>query len=419
MNKTGLKIAFGLLGLSVGLFANYAEGIKYYQNGEFDKAFPIIEKEAEKKTNKAAEYRLAEMYEKGQGTEVDMKKSMFWYKQAASKYAFVAKKTKPKAESTFTERLSAQIGDDELKAGNEYALSKLDTDTPETKALITSMIDGDFFGIKPYHTNFILPVSYSKDKPNRVATSIPRRDLLPQFREYNENVEVKFQLSLKKDLSYNLFGFNEYITAAYTQEVWWQLYDESGPFRETNYRPEIFLTMPSSKSLDDSLGMKAWKFGFLHESNGQEGYRSRSWNRLYLTGMFQWDNLFLAARAWYRLPEDRKSDLFYAQALPLELLQTQASGDDNPNISNYLGYGDLNFGYLHGKHKFSLMLRNNFSTSNNRSGVEFGYEYPFFNSPNTNWYVQLFNGYGESLIDYNHNVTKASVGFTLSTGIFE
>ena len=65
MNKTGLKIAFGLLGLSVGLFANYAEGVKFYQDGEFDKAFPIIEKEAKKSDNKAAQYRLAEMYEKG------------------------------------------------------------------------------------------------------------------------------------------------------------------------------------------------------------------------------------------------------------------------------------------------------------------------------------------------------------------
>lgn len=412
------KVVYGVLGLSVGLFASYVEGVRYYQNGEFDKAFPIILKEAEKGTNKAAEYRLADMYEKGEGTEVNFKKSMYWYKQSASKYSFVTKKKKPQAERTFTERLSAQIGDDELKEGNEFAMSKIDTQTPETKALIKSVIDGDFFGIKPYHTNYILPVSYSKDKPARVAASVPRRDVLPQFREYNENVEVKFQLSLKKVLSYNLFGFNEYITAAYSQEVWWQLYDESGPFRETNYRPEFFLTMPSSKSLDDSLGLKAWKFGFLHESNGQEGYRSRSWNRLYLTGVFQWENLYLSARAWYRLPEDRKSDLFYAQSLPLALLQTQASGDDNPNISNYLGYGDLNFGYLYGKHKFGLMLRNNFSTNHNRSGVEFNYSYPFFNSPNTSWYVELFNGYGESLIDYNKNVTKASVGFSISTGIF-
>lgn len=411
------KVALGLVGLSVGLFANYAEGIKFYQDGEFEKAFPIIKKEAERGGNKAAEYRLASMYETGQGTELDMKKSMFWYKNAAVRYSFVTK-PKPKADRTFTERLSAQIGDDTMRQGNEYALAHIKAETPEVKSIVNSLVDGDFFGLKPYRTNFVLPISYSKDKPQRVATTVPRRDQLPEYRDFGKNVEVKFQLSFKKDLSYNLFGLHEYITAAYSQEVWWQLYDESGPFRETNYRPELFLTLPSSKSLNDSLGLKAWKTGFVHESNGQEGYRSRSWNRLYLTGLFQWDNLFLEARAWYRLPEDRKPDLYYAGLIPLQYLQAFSSGDDNPNISNYLGYGDLNFGYLSGKHKFSLMLRNNFSTNHNRSGMEFGYSYPFFNSPNTSWYAQIFNGYGESLIDYNKNVTKASFGFSLSTSIF-
>jgi len=411
------KVAAGVLCLSVGLFANYAKGIKYYQDGEFEKAFPIIKKEAERGGNKAAEYRLASMYEAGKGTDVDMQKSMYWYKQAAVRYSFVTK-PKPKPNRTITEKLSAQIGDDNMRQGNEYALAHIKADTPEVKSIVNSLVDGDFFGLKPYRTNFILPVSYSKDNPDRVSSVIPRRDMLPIYREYGENVEVKYQLSFKKDMSYNLFGLHEYITIAYSQEVWWQLYDESGPFRETNYRPEIFLTLPSSKNLNDSLGLKAWKTGFIHESNGQEGYRSRSWNRLYLTGLFQWDNLFMEATAWYRLPEDRKSDLFYAQLTPEALLQSEASGDDNPNISNYLGYGDLNFGYLYGKHKFSLMLRNNFSTNKNRSGVELGYSYPFFNSPNTSWYAQFFNGYGESLIDYNKNVTKASFGFSLSTSIF-
>ncbi len=411
------KVAAGVLCLSVGLFANYAEGVKYYENGEFDKAFPHIVAEAEKGTNKAAEYRLAEMYEKGQGTDVDLKQSMTWYKKAASKYSFTTKKAVTKDDS-FSTRLSAQLGPDSNKAGAEYALSKLDTTTPETKSMLKAFTDGDFFGLKPYKTNFILPVSHSKDKPDRVATATPRRDMLPQYREYGENTEVKFQLSLKKDLSYNLFGMNEYITAAYTQEVWWQLYDESGPFRETNYRPEIFLTMPTSDSFDESTGMKAYKFGFLHESNGQEGYRSRSWNRLYVSGVFQWDNLFMEARAWYRLEEDRKSDLWYAGLVPAALLQGEASGDDNPNISNYLGYGDINLKYLYKEHKFGLMLRNNFSTNHNRSGIEATYSYPFFDSPDSSWYVELFNGYGESLIDYNKNVTKASFGFALSTGIF-
>lgn len=70
MYKMGFnKIAFAILALTVGLLArdgNYAEAIKYYQDGMYNKAFPIIAAEAQK-DNKAAQYRLAEMYEKGKG----------------------------------------------------------------------------------------------------------------------------------------------------------------------------------------------------------------------------------------------------------------------------------------------------------------------------------------------------------------
>lgn len=423
MYKKGFhQITLGVLGLSAALLANaesYTQGLKYYEAGEYHKAFPLIVEEA-KKDNKAAQYRLAEMYEEGKGTNVNYKESSFWYKKAASKYSFVEKKVfPPKSASTFSKRLSAQVGQDSVEAGNEFALSKIETDTPETKKLFTSLFDGDFFGIQPYYANYLLPVSYSKDKPRRVSSTVPLQELAASpYAQYGENTEVIFQLSLKKDLSFNLFGWNEFITAAYTQKVWWQLYDDSGPFRETNYQPEIFMTIPTSQRIDDAIGLKAVKLGFIHESNGQEGYRSRSWNRLYATGMWQSGNLFVAARAWYRLDEDKKSDAYYAgDNLTLDQIIAQSDGDDNPDIHDYLGYGDIKMDYLYGKHQFGLLLRNNLDFDDNRGAVEFNYSYPLFDSPYTSLYVKLFNGYGESLIDYNINVTKASIGFSFSNGL--
>lgn len=409
------KIVLGVLGLSVGLFANYSEGLKYYQAGEYDKAFPIVLEESKKGANKAAQYRLAEMYEKGLGTKVDYKKSSFWYKAAASKYSFSAPKKTTETDSDFMDNLNSQlVSDNTLKAGNEFALGKVDTNTPETKSLMASLFDGDFFGLTPHKANYLLPLSYSKDKPNRVSPILGNTGLT-----YNENMEVVFQLSLKKQLSYNLFGWNEFIVAAYTQKVWWQLYDESGPFRETNYQPEIYMTVPTSQSLDDSIGLKAVKLGFIHESNGQEGYRSRSWNRLYADGVWQWDNLFLSTRVWYRIKEDAKPDWYYEQTEtdPL-IIQQYSDGDDNPDIEDYLGYGDIKLDYLYGKNHFGLMLRNNLDFDDNKGAVELTYSYPFFNSPDSSWYVKVFTGYGESLIDYNVDVTKASFGFSFSDGLF-
>ena len=419
------KIAFVLLALTVGLMAGmeYAQGIKHYEAGEYDKAFPIVLKESKKGSNKAAQYRLAKMYENGLGTKVDYKESTYWYKKAASKYAFIDKKKAVDTDSSFMTRLDSQFSSDNTRAGNEFALAKIDTTTPETKSLLTSLIDGDFFGLTPYKANYLLPLSYAKDKPRHVSPLIHPNNIpsaLEPYTHYNENLEVEFQLSLKKQISYDLFGFNEYIFAAYTQKVWWQLYDDSGPFRETNYQPEIFVTIPTSQSLDDSIGLKAVKLGFIHESNGQEGYYSRSWNRLYATGVWQWSNLFLSTRAWYRIKEDRKSDAYYNGDLgnDLEAIIAESDGDDNPDILDYMGYGDIKIDYLYGKSQFGLLYRNNLDFDHNKGAVEFNYSYPLFNSPNTFWYIKLFNGYGESLVDYNRNVTKASFGFSFSGGLF-
>ena len=407
------KITLTFLAVSVGLFANYAEAVNYYNAKEYSKAFTIVLKEANSGDNKAAEYRLATMYEKGEGTKVDLKKAMFWYKSSASKYSYVTELDSKTEPTTIVQKLKKQINNDELSSGQEFALGKIDTNTKETKRLFSNLLDSEIFGLEPYKTNYIMPFSYAKDKPRRISV-YP----LDKNQYYNENTEVEFQFSLKKEISYNLFGFNEYIYAAYTQKVWWQLYDESGPFRETNYMPEFYVTLPTSKTIDEAIDLKTVSLGFIHESNGQEGYKSRSWNRLYLSGLWQWDNLFVSARVWYRLEEDRKSDAYYAGTLTQEEVASESSGDDNPDILDYMGYGDINIAYLYERHKFNLMLRNNFDFDDNKYAVEFAYSYPLFESDNTFVYAKIFTGYGESLIDYDRDVTKVSFGFAFGENLF-
>ena len=409
-----------LLLLPTGLLAdekNYLQGVEYLDAKDYSKAFPIILKEA-RANNQEAQYRLAEMYANAQGTQADFEQAAYWYKQAASAYVYVDKENVQDTNSSYWSDISSQIGNDSIRAGNEYTLAKLDVNTPETKRLLASYQSGGFFGLQAYQTNFILPISYGKAKPPRVSSSIHPNNYTPAmepYTDYDKNMEVEFQLSLKKLMSYNLFGLHEFIYAGYTQKVWWQLYTDSGPFRETNYLPELFVTVPTLQKVDDTTGLKAIKLGFLHESNGQEGYRSRSWNRLYATGVWQWGNLFLETRAWYRLNEDEKSEGYY-EGLTAD---PNESGDDNPDIEKYLGYGDLKLGYLYGNSQFGMLIRNNLRLSgDNKGAIELNYTYPMFRSPNTFLYVKLFNGYGESLIDYNRKVTKAAIGFSFSRGLF-
>lgn len=398
---------------------DYAKAILYYENKSYTKAFPLVLKEAQKE-NRAAQYRLAQMYENGYGIEVDPEQAMQWYKRSASRFEYMQSEAREENNTSVLSHIIKQFGNDSIQRGNEYSLSQMDTSTPETKKLLKSIMSDSFFGLQPYATNFLLPLSYGWQKPPRTYESIPPDDAgsFPGTSStHDKRTEIEFQFSLKKQLSYNLFGFNEYINIAYTQKVWWQRYAYSGPFRETNYLPELFVTLPTSQTISEASGLRGVQLGFLHESNGHEGYRSRSWNRLYATGTWQWKNLFVATRVWYRVPEDEKSSEYYAGTLGAD--GANEEGDDNPDIQNYLGYGDIKLDYLYKNSKFGLLLRNNLRRgSENKGAVELNYSYPFMDSSNTFWYIKLFNGYGESLIDYNRAVTKAAVGFSFSRGLF-
>jgi phospholipase A1 len=290
------------------------------------------------------------------------------YKEAMHLYKQIAKK----------ERTSNRTYLDENKRKAIQVVRKT-INTIEDKQTVENIEQmlASSFDLYPYHENYLLPFSYDTKK-----------------RSDREQFETKFQLSVKKPISHNLFGFNETINFGYTHTSWWQIYDESSPFRETNYKPEFFVTVPYGKS--DKTSLKGFKLGFLHESNGQKEEKSRSWNRIYLESYFQAGNLFAIPKIWYRVPEKKDED-------------------DNPNIDDYLGYGDLTLIYPYKKHTFKLLLRNNLKLDNNNKGfVEFDWTFPFFNSKSTFGYIQLSNGYGDSLIDYDKEISRISFGISLS-----
>ncbi|HQS66998.1 MAG TPA: phospholipase A [Sulfuricurvum sp.] len=395
---------------------------KYFNEKQYEKALPLLEDEAIKGI-KPSIYRLAYMYQNGLGVKVNYEKASFWFQQAASEYSYtLVMDTKAEiAKKSFLENLHAQMNPATNKEGNAYILQTMDIHTPETSKLFDAISGGDFFGLHPYETNFLLPFGYSTHKYPHIASDTPVNTYPSQEAYYDKNLEAQFQISLTKMLTYNLFGWNEYINFAYTQKVWWQIYSDSSPFRETNYIPELFIGVPTSGTIKAYSGLKLTKFGFIHESNGQDGYRSRSWNRLYLAGLWQWNELFLTTRVWYRIPESKKYDGYYNGGInpATGKIEPNYPGDDNPDIQDYLGYGDIKLKYLYNKHEIGALLRYNFGAGGvNRGAIDAHWSYPFLNSENTFWYVKLFSGYGESLIDYDRSVTKAVFGFSFSRDLF-
>jgi len=219
-----------------------------------------------------------------------------------------------------------------------------------------------------------------------------------QYREPSielDDTEAQFQISIKTPLAIDLFDTFD-IYAAYTNRSFWQVYnnDISSPFRETNHEPEIWAQFnPNWEALGFTNSANA--VGFVHQSNGQGGVLSRSWNRIYASFIFEKDNLAFAFKPWYRIPED-------------------SDDDDNPDITDYLGHYELRGAYKWGEHVFSAMSRNNIESGFSRGAVELGWSFPLGNYPYMKGYVQYFTGYGESLIDYDQYTNRIGVGLALT-----
>lgn len=240
------------------------------------------------------------------------------------------------------------------------------------------------FVMTPHKPNYILPIAYNY-KPNNAPVDVLLDGEL-------DNTEVKFQLSMKFPILDNLFDGQGSLQFAYTNLSFWQAYNKnvSSPFRETVHEPEIFLIFENDWKF---LGFKnrLVQLGAVHQSNGRSGDQSRSWNRVYADFIFQHGNYYLSLKPWYRIERTRT--------------------DDNPDIEKYMGHGEIRAVYAGGKHTLSIMLRNNFHGTN-YGALEMNWSFPM--SRRVKWFVQYFNGYGESLIDYNAHTNRLGIGIAFT-----
>jgi phospholipase A1 len=226
--------------------------------------------------------------------------------------------------------------------------------------------------------------------------------------------ELKINLSVRtKIVSGILRGgsdpLRDSLWFGYTQQSYWQLFnkDISRPFRNTDHEPELVYVFPHFMALPGGWTYRLSAAGLVHQSNGQSLPLSRSWNRTYVMGAADkiadnGDRFTLQARVWRRMSE-------------------KAGKDDNPDISDFVGRGELvgrwsfdaGLGTDRTLHTLGFALRHSLRSSG-KGSVRLEYLRSIGRADGgLRFHAQLFSGYGENLLDYNRNRTVASLGLSL------
>lgn len=272
----------------------------------------------------------------------------------------------------------------------------------ERKWRLSSKVNWEVSDLEAHKQNYLI-TTYS-DNPNNRPFSPTHA--APASRNL-DRTDVQFQLSVKTQLVDDLpivrdlpWVTSSRLWVAYTQKSYWQIYNsqQSRPFRESNYAPEVILSL----GLDDEIAGQYYALmprmlnvGFVHESNGKDNPISRSWNRAYLQAAWEFNDRYtILLEPWYRFAE--------------------RGTNDNPDISDFLGYGDLTLRWddFAKKKAVTLQLRNNLR-SDNKGYAKLSFLYEPFETDNIKLYMSLSSGYGESLLDYNHHQTLFGFGFAV------
>ncbi|MBG6072230.1 MULTISPECIES: phospholipase A [unclassified Polaromonas] len=263
--------------------------------------------------------------------------------------------------------------------------------------------DCDTFAIRGYRPISVAVVmSGGVSSPPLIGAGTP-----PDYK----HAETKIQLSVRTKVAKGLLKSGEAdgddqdsLWFGYTQQSYWQLFSGniSRPFRTTDHEPELVYVYPHQIALPGGWNYRLSGLGLVHQSNGQSDPLSRSWNRTYLMGAAEKElgpdsSLRLQGRIWKRINE-------------------AAVDDNNPGIEDFVGRAELTGSWQINKaNTVGVTLRHSLR-SKARGSTRVDWLMAPTSSPNytgLRYHVQLFSGYGDSLLDYNKRRNVLSVGLSL------
>ncbi len=211
--------------------------------------------------------------------------------------------------------------------------------------------------------------------------------------EYNS--DVKFQISFQQRLTKSVLPGNTFLYLFYSQKAMWNVLEESLPFHDLNFNPGIGLSryIILKNHLVGKVTMMVE-----HESNGRDGTASRSWNKISWAGEAYISPLLMAhAKFW----------------IPI------VDGKYNRDILKYMGISQAGFQAKSLDDKWVLdatLVKRQGWNLNFNTIIQLGYRI----NHNSNQFIMLqyYNGYGESMLDYNQFHSRIRFGLLIRPHFF-
>lgn len=209
------------------------------------------------------------------------------------------------------------------------------------------------------------------------------------------NSDVKFQISIAQKLTKSVLPWNTYLFLMFTQKTYWNVFEESLPMHDMNFNPGLGWTK-TFFSKDRYIGKMTLLLE--HESNGRDSIQSRSWNRISLSGSVLIDPMLMVhGKVW----------------IPI------IDGENNRDILDYCGIFQTGIEVASKDRKFigdvTLVKRRGWNLNFN---TIVGFSWRIHRKANQYLFVQYYNGYGESLLDYNKFHSRLRVGIVIKPRFF-
>jgi phospholipase A1 len=273
---------------------------------------------------------------------------------------------------------------------------------------------------------FISTASFAQ--PNKDVRPVEDKTVTPEGEKPKTNIfipqELKQKDALEKEDNINLLRHQPFYFAyghptskiqvsfkyrvindtplyfGYSQIMFWNLGEDSRPFKDSTYNPEVIYTYDIKRKIFlDNIDFGIWE----HNSNGKAGITSRSFERNYVRLNF--------AREFKDLVLKFSTKLGYIHNLD----------KTNEDIRNYISPLELKLSLI-GVFKNWAMDRSSFdiryfpggdhAQNWGSGGYELSTSFRFGGfSIVPAFYMQYFHGYAESLINYNQKVDEFRAGF--------